>query len=140
MSLGLPTIRYCSAISVAVLLALVTAPQTQAKGMPAHMEEQQERDAPLPAEMQGHWVDVDDPSTELVVSGGEVACFGQTVEYDYKLVGKVDGAVTVSLKVKDETKEDTFQRSNITELVITPDGELHAYNVKFASQFVRAPR
>jgi len=74
------------------------------------------------------------------VSGGEVAYSGQTVEYEYKLVGQADGAVTVSLKVNDDTKDDTFQRSNITELVITPDGELHAYNVKFASQFARAPR
>ena len=102
------------------------------------MAEQLGRDAPLPDEMQGRWVDADDPSTELVVSGGEVACFGQTVEYDYKLVERVDGAVTVSLKISDETKEDTFRRSNITGLVVTPEGDFHAYNVKFAIQFVRA--
>ena len=72
------------------------------------------------------------------MSGGEVACFGQTVEYDYKLVERVDGAVTVSLKISDETKEDTFRRSNITGLVVTPEGDFHAYNVKFAIQFVRA--
>jgi hypothetical protein len=30
------------------------------------------------------------------------------------------------------------QRSNITGLVITPEGEFHAYNVKFASHFIRA--
>ena len=90
--------------------------------------------------MQGHWVDVDNPSTRLVVNGGEVTYSGQAVDYDYKLVGQVGGAVTVSLKVNDESKDDTFQRSNITELVITPDGELHAYNVKFASQFARASR
>lgn len=127
-------------MGMAVLFALDTAPQAAAKGMPAHMEERLKRDVPLPTEMQGSWVDVDDPSTELVVSGGEVAYSGQTVEYDYKLVGQVDGAVTVSLKVNDEAKDDTFQRSNITELVITPDGELHAYNLKFASQFGRLPR
>jgi hypothetical protein len=100
--------------------------------------EQLGRDASLPAEMQGRWVDADDPSAELVVSGGEVSCFGHTVEYDYKLVGEDDGALTVTLKVNDEANEDTFQRSNITELVVTPEGEFHAYNVKFASQFVRA--
>lgn len=100
--------------------------------------EREGRDAPLPAEMQGRWVDADDSSTELVVSGGEVSCFGQTVEYDYKLIGEDDGALTVSLKINDEANEDTFQRSNITELVVTPDGDIHAYNVKFASQFVRA--
>ena len=127
-------------IGLAVLLALVTGPQTSAEGMAAHMEERLERASPLPTEMQGRWVDVDDPSTELVVNGGEVAYRGKTVEYEYKLVGRVDGAVTVSLKVNDETKNDIFQRSNITELVITADGELHAYNVKFASQFVRVPR
>lgn len=96
------------------------------------------RDTPLPSEMQGRWVDLDDPATELTVSGGEVTCFGQAVEYDYKLIGGDDGAMTVSLKINEVAGEDTFQRSNITELVMTPEGEFHAYNVKFASQFVRA--
>jgi len=96
------------------------------------------RDAPLPNEMQGRWKDVEEPTSELIIQGGEVICFGQTVAYDYKLMGTEDGALTVSLKIEDEALEDTFQRSNITELVITPEGELHAYNVKFASQFERA--
>jgi len=100
--------------------------------------EQLGRDVPLPAEMQGRWIDADDQSAELVVSGGEICCLGQIVEYDYKLVGEDDGALTVSLKIEDEADEDTFQRSNITELVVTPEGELHAYNLKFSSQFVRA--
>jgi hypothetical protein len=95
------------------------------------------RDAPLPSEMQGRWVVADDPAIELIVSGGEVTCFGRQVEYDYKLVLKDDGALTVSLKINDAAAEDTFQRSNITELVVTPEGEFHAFNVKFASQFVR---
>ena len=96
------------------------------------------REAPLPSEMQGRWIDADDPSSVLVVNGGEVTCFGQAVGYDYKLIDEDEGAVTVSLKVNNEADEDTFQRSNITELVVTPDGEFHAYNVRFASQFVRA--
>lgn len=94
-------------------------------------------DAPLPAEMQGRWADVEEPSSELIVRGGEVICFGQLVLYDYKLVGSIDGALTVSLKINDEAGEDTFQRSNVTELVITPEGDFHAYNVKFASQFAK---
>ncbi|WP_448663871.1 hypothetical protein ACG3SL_04130 [Sphingomonas sp. CJ20] len=97
-----------------------------------------ERDAPLPNEMQGRWADIENPSSELIIEGGKVICFGQPVLYDYKLIGTDDGARTVSLKVNDETLEDTFQRSNVTELVVTPEGEFHAYNVKFASQFVRA--
>jgi hypothetical protein len=100
--------------------------------------ERVEREAPLPPEMQGRWIDAEDPSSELVVSDGEVRCFGQTVEYDYKLVGEDDGALTVSLKINDEADEDSFQRRNITELVVTPEGDFHAYNVRFASQFVRA--
>jgi hypothetical protein len=99
--------------------------------------EQVGRDAPLPSEMQGRWVDEDDPASELIVSGGEVTCLGRAVDYDYKLIGQDDGALTVSLKIDDEAAEDTFQRSNITELVVTPEGEFHAYNVKFASQFIR---
>lgn len=96
------------------------------------------RDAPLPSKMQGRWVDVDNSATELTVSGGEVTCFGQAVEYDYKLVGDDDDALTVSLKINEEADEDTFHRSNVSQLVVTPEGEFHAYNVKFASQFVRA--
>jgi hypothetical protein len=88
--------------------------------------------------MQGRWVDADDPSAELIVCGAEITCFGRTVEHDYKEIREVDGALTVSLKVHDEAKEDAFQRANITGLVITPEGELHVYNVKFASHFVRA--
>jgi hypothetical protein len=88
--------------------------------------------------MQGRWVDVDDSSSELIVVGSEVACFGQEIDYDYKLVGTDDGALTVSLKIEDETGEDDFQRSNVTELVITPEGDFHAYNTQFATQFIKA--
>jgi len=102
------------------------------------MMQQLGRDAPLPPEMQGRWIDADNPITELVIDVGEVTCFGQIVEYDYKLIDEDDGALSVSLKVKDEAREDDFQRANFTELVITPEGEFHAYNVKFASQFSRA--
>lgn len=94
------------------------------------------RDAPLPAEMQGRWVDAEDSSPELVVSGGEVRCFGRSVEYDYKLLGEEEGALTVSLNIENEADEDSFQRSNISELVLTPGGVLCGYNVKFASRFV----
>ena len=96
------------------------------------------REAPLPDEMQGRWVDAEEINSELIVDGGEITCFGQVVEYDYKEIGEEDGALTVSLRINDAAKEDSFQRANITELVITPEGDFHAYNVKFASQFVRA--
>jgi hypothetical protein len=88
--------------------------------------------------MQGRWVETDDESSALIVTGGEVVCFGQAVAYDYKLVGAEDGALTVSLKIEDNAREDDFQRANITELVITPEGEFHAYNARFASQFMKA--
>jgi hypothetical protein len=95
------------------------------------------REAPLPPEMQGRWVDADEPSEELVVKGGEITCFGRTVEYDYKEIVEQDGAVIVCLGTSDGANEDTFQRETITGLVITPEGAFHAYNVKFAAQFVR---
>ncbi|WP_294334903.1 hypothetical protein [uncultured Sphingomonas sp.] len=97
-----------------------------------------ERDAPLPNEMQGRWPEIENPFSELIIEGGEVIWFGRPVLYDYKLIGNDDNTLTVSLKVNDEALEDTFQRSNETELVVTPEGEFHAYNVKFASQFERA--
>ena len=87
--------------------------------------------------MQGQWKDIEDVTSKLIIDGGQVTCFGQTIVYDYKLIGSDDDAVTVSLKILDEANEDAFQRTNITGLVITPQGDLHAYNVKFASQFER---
>ena len=42
------------------------------------------------------------------------------------------GALTVRLGVDEATSEDAFQRANITGLVITPEGKLHAFKVKFA--------
>ena len=83
-----------------------------------------DRGASLPKEMQGRWMDPDDLSSVLTVDGGEVICFGQAVAYDYKEIDEADGALTVSLKVSDEAQEDTFQRANITGLVILPGGNL----------------
>jgi hypothetical protein len=95
-----------------------------------------ERHAPLPDEMQGRWVEVDDGSI-LIVDGGEITCFGQVVEYDYKEISEIDGALTVTLRINDEAKEDSFQRANVTGLVISPEGDFLAYNVKFGCEFVR---
>ena len=95
------------------------------------------RDAPLPDVMQGRWVDVEDPTSELIIAGGNVTSFGQPVLYDYKLIDSKDGALSVSLEIEDKSHEDSFQRSNITGLVLTPEGEFHAYNVRFASQYER---
>lgn len=91
----------------------------------------------LPDEMQGRWVELEDDISELLIAGGEITAFGSRVEYDYKDMGTEDGALIVSLGINDENLEDDFQRANITELVITPDGEFYVYNVKFSSQFVR---
>jgi hypothetical protein len=96
-----------------------------------------ERAEPLPDAMQGRWIDINEPSSELMVTGGEIVCFGHSVEYDYKGIEEADGALTVTLKIRDAAQEESFQSTNITGLVITPEGELHAYNVRFASQFVR---
>ena len=95
------------------------------------------RAAPFPIVMQGRWIEVDNPRSEMVIRGGEVACFGADVEYDYKEIAEIGDALTVSLKILDGSAEDTFQRANITELVIDPDGQFHAYSVKFVSTFVR---
>lgn len=100
--------------------------------------EQQDRLAPLPVAMQGDWVEIDDSTSRLSIVGGEITCFGQRVDYDYKLVDITDGATTVNLKINDDAQEDSFQRANITGLVLTPDGDFLAYNVKFGCQFVCA--
>jgi hypothetical protein len=95
-----------------------------------------DRTASLPEEMQGRWVEVDNGSM-LIVDGGEITCFGQVVEYDYKEISEIDGALTVTLRINDEAREDMFQRANITGLVISPEGDFLAYNVKFGCEFVR---
>lgn len=99
--------------------------------------ERQDSNISLPSEMQGRWKDVDDETSELIINNGDVTCFGQAIAYDYKLVDTIDGALTVSLKIEDEARDDEFQRGNVTELVVTPEGEFHAYNTRFASQFIK---
>jgi hypothetical protein len=95
------------------------------------------KDEHLPDKMQGTWFAIDDATVVLVIDGSNIQCFGKTILYDHKVIDYKDGAVTVSLKVNDPGAEDAFQRANITGLVITPSGDFHAYNVKFACQFVR---
>jgi hypothetical protein len=95
------------------------------------------RDGPLPEKMQGRWVDADEPKSELIVQGGEITCYGRVVDYDYKEIVEQGGALTVTLGIDDAANEDTFQRTNITGLVIMPEGDFHVYNVKFAAHFVR---
>jgi uncharacterized glyoxalase superfamily protein PhnB len=92
---------------------------------------------PLPELMQGRWVDVDESTAELVIDGGEISCFGSTVDYDFKEIVEAEGALTVSLHIDDEGKIDDFDRANITGLVVIPEGKFLAYNAKFATQFIR---
>lgn len=92
----------------------------------------------LPPEFQGRWIVAAEPSSELIVDGGEITCFGQTVEHNYKEIIEAEGTVAVRLTVADFAKEDTFQRENITGLVKTPEGEFHVYHINFICQVVRA--
>ena len=94
--------------------------------------ERLERDASLPDEMQRRWTEFEDASSELIVNGGTIAYFGQLVAYNYKLVSRENSALTVSLQIDDEANVDTFQRANITELAITPEGDFLVANVKFS--------
>jgi hypothetical protein len=96
------------------------------------------RETPLPAPMLGRWVDADDSSSELVIVGGEITCYGALVDYDYKEVSDEGGALIVSLRVNDPSRVDSFQRANIANLVITPEGEFLVSNVKFGARFVRS--
>ncbi|ALL66808.1 hypothetical protein K788_00015770 [Paraburkholderia caribensis MBA4] len=95
------------------------------------------RDQPLPSQMQGRWLGVDDPRSELVVDGGEITCFGRVVNYDHKVIVEEDGALTVTLGVDDDSRLDDFQRENITGLVMAPEGRFLVYNVRFGLEFVR---
>ncbi|MEZ5938056.1 MAG: hypothetical protein R3C52_07535 [Hyphomonadaceae bacterium] len=94
-----------------------------------------ERQVPLPEAMQGRWKTVADQE-ELAITGGEIHGFGKVVEYDWKMIEEIDGALCVQLGVNDTSLEgqDAFAAQHITNLVITPDGEFHVYNVKFSEQ------
>jgi hypothetical protein len=92
----------------------------------------------LPDEMQGRWIDIDDPDGLLVVDGFDVSYRGQAVRHDHFSVSRIDGALCVDLGIDATESEDAFARENVTNLVIDPDGAFHAYNVTFASEFERA--
>lgn len=57
-----------------------------------------ERDAPLPDVMPGRWVSLGEPTAELIVSGGDVTCFGARVDYGFREEFHDDGALTVDLR------------------------------------------
>jgi hypothetical protein len=97
-----------------------------------------DRSVPLPKAMQGRWITLDDQE-EITIAGSEISGFGRVVEYDWKTIEEVDGALVVDLGVNDTSLEgqDAFARRHITNLVITPEGEFHVYNVKFAAQLER---
>jgi hypothetical protein len=97
-----------------------------------------DRDSPLPNEMQGRWLFEHDGHSELVIRGGEIICLGKIVDYDHKEIIREDGALTVNLRVEDGKDEDSSQRSNVTGLTMTPDGDFVGWNVKWGASFVRA--
>ena len=45
-----------------------------------------------------------EPSSELIVDGGEITYFGRVVEYDYKEIIEAEGAVTVRPEIDDLAK------------------------------------
>src|ERR1041385_1114054 len=96
------------------------------------------REAPLPDEMQGKWVDSEDPSYVVEIRGGEVTYGGGRSEYDWKEVTRGEDVVLVEFGIDDEWDEDAFARSSVNGLALTPDGMLNMWNVKFACQLVRS--
>lgn len=97
------------------------------------------RETPFPTEMQGRWLISDEPTAEMIIEGGEISCFGQKIDYDYKEIHTIEGALTVELRITDQEGNYDF-RHNITGLVISPAGDFLGYNAKFGVQFVRPAR
>ncbi len=95
------------------------------------------REAPLPEEMQGQWVDSDDPSYVVEICGGEVTRRGLPSEYDWKKITHDGGVLLVEFGVDDDADEDAFARQSVNGLAMTPEGEFHMWSVKFACQLVR---
>lgn len=87
--------------------------------------------------MQGRWRDIDDGS-ELVVDGFDVSFVGNAVRHDFFILEEEGGALSVTLGIDDPAGEDTFQRENLTGLVIDPEGQFHAFNTRFGVTLERA--
>lgn len=131
-------------LSLAVLLVLSLAGVQAHAAQPAARSPfgelgQYDRRAPLPKAMQGRWQEADDPSVELVVSGGEILWSGRVVDYDSKEVSQEEGGLTVKLKVWGWERQEALEKA-ITDLVITPEGEFQISNADFAATFVRNRR
>ena len=91
----------------------------------------------LPEAMQGSWIDPDDDEGTLDIDGAYVAYRGSNIAYDRITVEERDGALCVDFHVDDSDREDSFSRENLTGLVIDPEGDLHGFNTRFATSFVR---
>ena len=98
-----------------------------------------DRRAPFPKGMQGRWQEADDPSVELLVSGGEIVWQGRVIDYDTKEVTQEEGGLTVTLDASGWERRQALTR-NLSGLVITNEGEFQIYGEKFATTFVRKRR
>ena len=95
------------------------------------------RPTPLPAPMQGRWLDVADVGGVLLIEGFDVSYRGVAVTHNFFRIAEQDGALNVTLGVDDPTREDSFARENLTGLVIDPEGQFHAWNTRFGATFER---
>ena len=89
--------------------------------------------SPFPLEMQGRWIEEEDPSMEVIISGNEVTWRGKPMSYLEKtLTGGDEGVVVVELNFPDQMEGDAIT------LVAMPGDLLSAYNDHFAANFVKA--
>lgn len=93
-------------------------------------------ETPLPSEMQGRWVEANDPSYEMIISDGEIVLCGQPVDYKHKILSiEESGALMVELEFPNEVE---LHVQEITMMFYWPDGRMHTMNEHGVAELVRA--
>ena len=92
------------------------------------------REAPLPREMQGRWVEASDPSYEMIISDGEIVLCGEPVEYTEKIVRSEESG---ALAVEFDPDADEPHLQAITMMFYWPDGRLHTMSEHGVAELVR---
>lgn len=91
------------------------------------------REAPFPLEMQGRWVEDEDRTWEVIVSGSEISWGGIDGDYQNKTFTVYeDGTIAVTLELEGEAEPEDY-----IQLAFLPDGSMFAHNVHFVARLVR---
>lgn len=98
-------------------------------------EVRMEDGAPFPPEMQGRWIEIDEPEFQIVIRGPELIWNGDPIVYLAKCIERYDdvGACWVRVIVPDQ-----MSSGDALCMFTTPENTLHAFSDHFAANFEKA--